>query len=237
MFKVIFFLLALLFVFQDTNASLEFHKVQKENSYPLCSLCIQLMEQGINILLNVIANGGIIGGCSELCGHLNEKLERTACTLLCDVVGIEGFIKALEAVDPDPFWMCMETKFCPVRDNAAASIQSLSVAPPQGPQGATFTANLAFAVLNETGTGEIRFNFKAPQQSFKMGASSPIISVAPGAYSASFKMSTKQSEQEFFPPGVYQIQAQICEGMCDSKHSNSFIMAQNTTAFTLTAGN
>lgn len=51
------------------------------------------MDQTINILLNVILNGGVIGSCGKLCSYLPNQVEVTVCNLLCSYVGIKEFIK------------------------------------------------------------------------------------------------------------------------------------------------
>jgi hypothetical protein len=62
-------------------------------TYPLCSLCVQLMLQGLNYLLNAILDRGIVAGCAELCSNLPEKLEAEACNVVCDAAGVAGFIE------------------------------------------------------------------------------------------------------------------------------------------------
>ena len=51
------------------------------------------MTETIDQLLNAIANGGVIGGCTELCENLNGRIEEEVCNVLCDIIGIEAFIK------------------------------------------------------------------------------------------------------------------------------------------------
>ena len=41
-----------------------------KGDYELCDMCIQLLDQTINQLLNIILNVGVIGSCGELCGYL-----------------------------------------------------------------------------------------------------------------------------------------------------------------------
>lgn len=68
-----------------------------------CSTCVSFMDQGtwqlcyyahslaIDNLINIIAQVGIGGGCSAVCGLLPAQWEATICMLACEVVGIEEF--------------------------------------------------------------------------------------------------------------------------------------------------
>merc|ERR1712072_157208 len=69
----------------------EFAVQSTQPEIKLCNPCIQLGEQGLNILLNEILNAGVIGGCGKLCSGLKQKTEKTACGIVCDVVGIKAF--------------------------------------------------------------------------------------------------------------------------------------------------
>lgn len=57
---------------------------------------------GINDLLNIIANAGILGECGALCGKLTRPWEADVCNIACDAVGLDEFIKILERSDIDP---------------------------------------------------------------------------------------------------------------------------------------
>ena len=75
-----------------------------------CNFCVQIMDQIIQNLMNYILNIGVLGTCAGLCSNLPKKLESTACNLLCDAVGIEGFVKAIQAADLDPIYYCQLVK-------------------------------------------------------------------------------------------------------------------------------
>jgi hypothetical protein len=94
---------------------------QPDLSLDLCPTCINVAEESINILLNLILDTGIIGTCGTLCQALAQKtgseLIGTICDLVCDVVGIEEFIKLLENSDLDPIWYCEIAKLCPGNKN------------------------------------------------------------------------------------------------------------------------
>merc|ERR1719487_3158892 len=70
----------------------------------LCPLCVNIMDQTINQLLNIILNVGVLGSCNALCSYLGDygQIVVAGCNLLCDYVGITEFIALIEAADLDP---------------------------------------------------------------------------------------------------------------------------------------
>merc|ERR1719387_2472215 len=100
----------------ETMGSHQVHSPRMPKEEPknaLCSPCVQLGGQSLNILLNYILNAGVIGGCSNLCGHLKSNSTRKACDLVCGIVGIKEFIKALNHTDLDPIYFCEILHACP----------------------------------------------------------------------------------------------------------------------------
>lgn len=86
----------------------------------LCPTCLNVADESINILLNLILDTGIIGSCQTLCTALAQKTSEIVgviCTIVCDGVGIDEFIKMLENADIDPIYYCELAKFCPSRKN------------------------------------------------------------------------------------------------------------------------
>ena len=78
---------------------------------------------------------------------LPKGIEQTGCSIVCSVVGMEAFIKAIQKVDLDPIYLCEEVKLCPAGpDDAEGSIDGVSVAPTTGSvtQGVTFAMELDF---------------------------------------------------------------------------------------------
>merc|ERR1712146_7678 len=90
-----------------------------------CGLCVEFMNQALSILIKIAANIGIGGTCADLCGKLPNGLEAKVCDILCEIVGIEALVKALQEIDPDPIYVCEEIKFCEINPNAAANITAL----------------------------------------------------------------------------------------------------------------
>lgn len=57
-----------------------------------CPTCVSFISQSLDQLLNIIANVGVLGACSDLCNLLPNQVEATVCDLVCSIVGIEVFI-------------------------------------------------------------------------------------------------------------------------------------------------
>jgi len=205
------------------------------NDYPsLCPSCISFMDQALDILLNVIANGGVLGGCADLCGYLPTELEADVCELLCDYVGIEAFIDAINVTDPDPIWICMEIDICPINDNAAGSINSASVVPTKGSAGTMFNVPITYTITTTTGTAQLLVIANPPDGSDPFGEYELLIEQPPGKYQVTFQLDSTPSEGEPMNPGVYNTTVLLCEGSCGSSHSHSFTMASKNIYFTIT---
>ncbi|ELR22616.1 uncharacterized protein ACA1_034610 [Acanthamoeba castellanii str. Neff] len=188
-----------------------------------CPTCVSFMDQSIDQLLNIIANGGVLGGCNTLCGYLNQQLEEVVCNLLCDYVGIQAFIKLVDTIDPDSIYICEELTVCPISRNASASFKQLSVSPSRGSQGTTFVVEALFQVNNTIGTGEL-----------DVVGGTLLVNVKPGVYGAKFEVQTQPSEQEPFSPGQYIVQAAVCEGTCGSSHPYTKTLTKAQTSFYIT---
>jgi len=134
----------------------------------LCPTCINGAEETINVLLNIILDTGIIGTCGTLCTALAQKtgseILGDICDIVCDVVGIEEFIKAIDNADLDPIWYCEMAKMCPVNDNGDAKITTFSILPATGRQGTTFAIDFTYVSMNGTGTGEMVVDIHTPDR-------------------------------------------------------------------------
>jgi hypothetical protein len=198
----------------------------------LCPTCVSFMGQAIDELLNIILNVGVLGSCSELCGYLPNEIEATVCNLLCDYVGITGFIDLIDDADPDPIWICEEIGVCAVNDNAAANITNYGIQPLHGRRGATFTFSVTYQVTNTIGTGEVALEIVDPT-GMGLGDGTLIDNQAPGTYNVQFSMQAQPSENEGFPNGVYMTEVAVCEGSCGSPHSHSFTLSVAYGNFTI----
>eukprot|EP01125_Pyxidicula_operculata_P022364 TRINITY_DN90_c2_g2_i1.p2 TRINITY_DN90_c2_g2~~TRINITY_DN90_c2_g2_i1.p2 ORF type:complete len:226 (-),score=59.30 TRINITY_DN90_c2_g2_i1:53-730(-) len=200
-----------------------------------CSVCVSFMDNAINQLLQIIANGGVLGSCSALCGALPNQYESLVCNLLCDYVGIEAFIDLVNDVDPDPIWICEEISVCPINDYVKGQLLSLTVTPTAGAQGTTFTITGSFKLLNTTGTGEVVFQVVPPDSGDPIEGGGLLISQPAGTYNERASIQTQPSENEPFSVGTYQVIFAVCEGSCGSTHSHSYTICQGQTTFEIKA--
>ena len=60
--------------------------------FSFCAICNSFINNSINQLLNVILQGGVLGGCADLCSKAfpdpSKKTLAGICNLLCDAVGV-----------------------------------------------------------------------------------------------------------------------------------------------------
>eukprot|EP01116_Phalansterium_solitarium_P021107 TRINITY_DN6450_c0_g1_i1.p2 TRINITY_DN6450_c0_g1~~TRINITY_DN6450_c0_g1_i1.p2 ORF type:complete len:253 (-),score=95.12 TRINITY_DN6450_c0_g1_i1:89-847(-) len=203
-----------------------------------CPQCINLMIGALDAFVNAIGNGGILGGCSQLCGYVPLQSEYYVCQALCDAVGIEELIRVLNSTDPDPIYACEEIKVCPISDTAAAKITDVVVDPITAPFGATFWVNMSFTILNTTGTAIVQIWTIPPHSDGKSDISETgfLVETPPGDYRVSFEYATKGDSSQFWP-GVYNSTLFLCEGYCASAgiHKHQYMLDQRQNVlFTIT---
>jgi len=213
---------------------------EEKNANPkvdMCNLCVTFMQNAINQLLQIILNGGVIGSCGALCGQLPDQLEQVACDLLCDYVGIEAFIDAINYEDPDPIYICQVLDTCPIVSGGAVTITKSTVQPPTGHTGQTFNLVLNYQVTAPTSTGLIVVTIIPPaNEGFPLGdgvfeEGQPI-----GQYNVAWQLPATPSENEAFGGGLYQVVFQVCSGDCTTSHPYSGVYAQSVTSFTILNG-
>jgi len=214
-------------------------KVHPASNFDGCGICVNVMSQGINQLLNVILNLGVIGSCNQLCGYLEEygQLAVTGCNLACDYVGIELFIKAIEKADLDPIWLCEEIKICPVHDctlPTCATFNNTLVDPTSAPKETVFHASSVLEIFDLTGTGEIIFEVLMPTGDVLGGGELVPKGFQKGVYDIRFDIETNDQPGDppiEFIPGTYKVGVVVCQGMCGSSHSHSRRLADTYTSF------
>jgi len=203
----------------------------------LCPTCVQFMVQTIDILVDILANGEVIGNCQDLCAYLPTQLEFTICELICSYVGIEIFIYVLQDdIGPDPIFYCEELDICPISTTAKGTIDKLTVTPKYGPVGTTFDIYMEFTILSPTGTGQLEvYVIPADNSGQAMGGIELLVQTPKGHYAADFPLQAEPSENEPFNPGVYNVTVALCEGMCASIHRWSYVMDEKMTFFYINA--
>lgn len=214
-----------------------------------CGFCVQAMGQIINQLLNYILNVGVVGSCAALCGQLPAKLEQTACNLLCDVVGIEGFVKAIQKADLDPIYYCQivdvcEAKDCPSSNPDCVSVDKVELSPTSGGLDAQFTATASYTVTDEVGAGEMQFAIAPTDGSAEpIGTGSMFPNLEKGTFSGQLqfqpsdinKQAEQQQQPDFFVAGKeYEVIFVICEGQCGSSHPHSKLFGMMRSNFNIT---
>lgn len=210
----------------------------------LCNVCIQFYGEAINIILNIILQG-VVNDCSKLCAAVAQKTGSQTlgaiCNLLCDIVGIEDFIKFLENADFDAIYFCELLHTCPVNDHGDAKITILSITPPTGPQGTEFKIALDFKTVNGTGTGEVDL-FIRTVDGIPLGDDELLVASKPGTYNMGWTLKAApdpscdptQQPCEMWLPGNYTIDVAVCNGECGSKKPHSAIYDRRSLNFTLT---
>merc|ERR1719487_69892 len=206
----------------------------------LCPLCVNIMDQTINQLLNIILNVGVLGSCNALCSYLGDygQIVVAGCNLLCDYVGITEFIALIEAADLDPIWMCEELHACTIHDCTAsvcATFNNTEVRPPTGHNGDTFTVHSVLNVYNQSGTGELIILVQMPDGNVLEGGNLVPEGFMPGAYNMNFRIDAVDDPDQdpplIFMPGKYITELVACQGMCGSKHAHSKTLAVVKTSF------
>ncbi|KAG2388247.1 hypothetical protein C9374_000411 [Naegleria lovaniensis] len=212
-----------------------------KNSYELCDLCINLLDQTINNLVNIILNVGVIGGCGDICKYLSNlgSLTVVACNLVCDYLGVNEFINMIENADLDAIYGCQLVSLCPIRDCKApvcAQFFNTRVVPAIAPKGTTFNAVSQLRIYNQTGTGELYFEVDGPVTADIAGGELKGQGFAPGNYDIQVQIQAQDDEQNqvVWFPGKYEFFVAACEGECGSKHPHSRILAESRAFFNIT---
>jgi len=200
-----------------------------------CNLCVEFMFQFIDELADIVLNGGVIAGCSDLCGRIKgSKPEKAICDLLCGAAGIEAFIKAIENADIDPIWMCEDLNQCAHNNctSNCASIVSTGVTPPSAREGATFVYSITFILhSNDIGTGEIQYlaTRDGDKENYVYEEGALLLKGPPGTYQARLEIDTSNGPPNYFV-GHYRSNVTVCAGMCGSKHQWSSVLASGPGA-------
>jgi hypothetical protein len=218
------------------------HNVENDE---MCELCVNFAVQGLNLVANAILNDGVIQGCSAICSAAfpSAKLEREACDLLCDAVGVAGFIEAIEHSDLDFIYFCelidkTGLNVCPIQDcpsgnpTCAHVAPTLEVTPDRGPQDTQFVFSANVNVTAPTGTGMIRVEYKSANF---QGSSDILYMGFPnvGVFNTQVTLDSSTGGPDDnggdtgpWPQGSYSAQMTVCMGSCpangDHPHQANF---------------
>merc|ERR1711966_8241 len=236
----------------DAEFSLVKTKDSSESSESLqagfvCNMCDQILGQGLNQLLNIVLNAGVIGTCGDLCGQLPQKAEATVCDLVCAGAGLDAFIHLIDNYSDylDPLFFCMEAHACPIKDSGAGKITSVTVDPPTGSVGTTFNINFGVTITNATGTGTFNVEVDGPGID-GLGTSELSTGMNPGDYKMTFQLTASNQdasgdasnpgdEPVIWEGGVYTASIVFCEGDCNPKLKHNKQLSSLSGTFNVTA--
>lgn len=225
-------------------------------SYPFCGICVQFAVSGLNILANAILNDGVVTGCSDLCHHLDNKIEVDVCEGLCLAVGIGGFVEILEHSGLDFIYYCelvsktgldiCPIQDCPANDADCVTIgQDASVAPAVGPVGTQFELTVTANATAPTGTGMIRTSWTHLGDGSTGGADQLYLGFAVGITSFQVEIDSatagKDDDGQDGAPmaqGDYEFAVMVCEGSCPAtgEHPHQQNFGSATGKFTIKGG-
>ncbi len=80
-----------------------------------CPECLLFASGSLEVLIELAISGTVFNSCGDLCSHV-PAASATACTYICDAVGLGVFLRLLKLVDPDPIYFCELLKQCPIKD-------------------------------------------------------------------------------------------------------------------------
>lgn len=215
-----------------------------DSTASLCNPCFQLAGQGINSLLNIILNEGVVGGCTKLCAAAIPAggAVAAACELVCAGVGADVFIKAIQNVDLDPIYFCEVIRACPAApDDAYLELVHASAEPAVVLHGGDISLAVELNVTNDTGVGEFSISIDGPgtatplSQGFFLKAGVP---AGDQMLTVSLSLKDGQDSQGFpatFEPGLYNFTFHVCQGECGSKHPHSKDFGRIGGVFNMTA--
>ena len=204
----------------------------------LCSPCVQLGSQGINLLLNYLLNAGVVTSCSKLCSHLPGKAEQTICNLACDLAGIKEFVDILNHTDLDPIYFCELLTLCHAGpDDASARIMDIQASPSTISKGETVKLLADVNVTKALGVGEFRLAVHGPVTSHISDGFLLPKGLTEGAIQLGAELKvrddTSGDEPVIWRPGTYTFDIHLCQGECGSKHPHSKDFGTATGNFTL----
>lgn len=213
--------------------------IPEEPKDDLCSPCVQLGTQSINILLNYILNAGVVGGCSKLCSHTQlSKANQNVCKVACGYVGIKAFKQVLKHTDLDPIYFCESLHACPAgSDDASIKLVSVASHPTSIVKGNTIQLSVQLDVTKASGVGQFDILVEGPvsqpiSQRFLLAKG-----IANGTQTLTVQLTVEDDTSGDIPmiwqPGSYRYTFEVCQGKCHSKHPHSKFFGVKSGNFSL----
>lgn len=96
---------------------------QNNNGIDWCPTCVDTFDELIYFVIDGIMELGIATTCNDLCDYVTQKSTNPylsiICSIGCDIVGINEFIKIATDVDLDPIYFCELLTLCPSKRNSS----------------------------------------------------------------------------------------------------------------------
>ena len=87
-----------------------------------CITCVDTFDDLIYFVIDGTIEIGIINTCDDICDYVTKKSTNpylpVVCSIGCDIVGVNEFIKIALEIDLDPIYFCESLKFCPSKRNS-----------------------------------------------------------------------------------------------------------------------
>lgn len=222
------------------NNKVELHltppaKVGKDDALQKCEFCNQIASQMIEILTNFILNDGVPDSCNLLCGSL-PKLYGPACDLMCNFVGLGGFLVALNKMGDrlDTIYFCEKVKQCREGPpNAQLSISEAIAQPSSVEVGSVINLGAVLLALNHTGVSTIQLSVQGPLLVETETALVPD-GFAPGSQAVALEFPVQNTEAQTWTTGQYPFNVTICQGTCGSPFPGSINFGTVSGVFNVT---
>ncbi|CAF1205421.1 unnamed protein product [Adineta ricciae] len=194
--------------------------IMKDVRLDWCPQCVNSFDDLVQIVLDIILQYGVVDTCGHLCELVEEKtgsgLLGFICTMGCDFLGLEEFVKLIEKADIDPIYYCEVMKICPINDNGDAKFKSFAVLPPRAQTESKIAVDMVY--VSKNGTAQ-----------------------KPGTYGERLVIDTTpdpecdptQGECEQWLAGTYNITVLLCNGQCGSHHPHTALYDTARGSFTL----
>lgn len=96
----------------------------EKNGIDWCPKCVDTFDELIYFVIDGTIEVGIFTACNDLCDYVTQKSTNpylpAICSVACDAVGVNEFIKLATEVDLDPIYFCESLQLCPSKNRMFA---------------------------------------------------------------------------------------------------------------------
>ena len=90
---------------------------QQNKAVDWCPTCVDTFDELIYFIIDGTIEVGIFTACNDLCDYVTQKSTNPyvpiICSIGCDIIGVNEFIKLATEVDLDPIYFCESLNLCP----------------------------------------------------------------------------------------------------------------------------